>query len=541
MIISPVFICVSLNTCRNKPKEPTTVRCISNRQSKRPNKIGSSFTIGNNNNNGNGSTHNRWFHKSYPDKNPYFDSSLLLMAPLIVQYEGRNSTDGEEFVIVRSGTKLPMDYNCVLVDKESQQYLCRRCHKKRHLWEYITSSLSTFFLPEGFPESVGDSYLQYSIWRGIQNIISNITQVLSTQALLVASGLGATHSDTLAAASAWAWKDGVGQLGRLFTAVLGNQYDADPKRWRLVSDVLYDIGLSLEILSPAFSQYFLLMAALGNICKSIAFAIGISCRYSVLTTFVRRENLGEISAKNDAQNVVTGMLGTFLGVWMNKSLPASPKIRLRVFLFFTAIYSFFNYKSMQVAELTTINRQRGNILAHYFLMHRDVPSVSLSNSYERFVPLFPTVFQYPNVKLGVRVTELSNNPKQVAHFTRQFSREKYIVSLTDGEVKVALHRNHQSVDLLQLLLHIAYIRDQIQRRLGSQCIIRDVNSIAKGKCKATKRRLLKALDASFCERIVKQGLRYSKDHVNSFYQLLKERGYSTFTILLAPQKCFLEW
>jgi hypothetical protein len=68
-----------------------------------------------------------------------------------------------------------------------------------------------------------------------------------------------------------------------------------------------------------------------------------------------------------------------------------------------------------------------------------------------------------------------------------------------------------------------------------------VNSIAKGKCKATKRRLLKTLDASFCERIVKQGLRYSKDHVNSFYQLLKERGYSTFTILLAPQKCFLEW
>ncbi|GJQ15423.1 hypothetical protein GpartN1_g7214.t1 [Galdieria partita] len=496
------------------------------------------FTTGNDNGNGK-VPKKRWFDQSYPDGDSRFDGSLFLVTPLMVQYKG---SYGEEFSIVYSSdlSKLPRGYECI-PDVGRQQYLCHRSLESHNLWEQISSSLLTFFLPEGFPESVGDSYLQYSIWRGIQNIISNISQVLSTQALLLAAGVGRTHSETLAAATAWAWKDGVGQVGRLFTAVLGNQYDADPKRWRLVSDLLYDIGLSLEILSPAFSKYFLLLAALGNISKSIAFAIGISCRYSVLKTFVRRENLGEISAKNDAQNVVTGMLGTFLGVWMSKSLPAAPKVRLGIFLFFTAIYSFFNYKSMQVAELTTINRQRGNILAHSYLMYQNVPNVSISNSYERFVPLFPTVFQYPNVKLGVGLRELSNNIGKVASYTLQFSKEKYILSLNNGEIRVALHRNHQSVDLLQLLLHIAFIRDQIQRHLGPQCTIRDVHSISKGECKATRRRLLQSLDVTFCERIVTQGLKYAKLHVDSFHSLLKENGFSTTTILLAPQKCFLVW
>ncbi|EME26673.1 Protein root UVB sensitive 1, chloroplastic [Galdieria sulphuraria] len=509
-------------------------------QRKEHNHLGSwfSFTTGNNNGNGKVPT-KRWFDPFYPDEDPQFDGSLFLVTPLVLQYRG---SYGEEFAIVdnRDLSKLPVDYEC-FPDIESQEYLCHRSLNRQNLWEQITSSLSTFFLPEGFPESVGDSYLQYSIWRGIQNIISNISQVLSTQALLLAAGVGRTHSETLAAATAWAWKDGIGQVGRLFTAVLGNQYDADPKRWRLVSDLLYDIGLSLEILSPAFSKYFLFMAALGNISKSIAFAIGISCRYSVLKTFVRRENLGEISAKNDAQNVVTGMLGTLIGVWMSKCLPAAPKVRLGVFLFFTAIYSFFNYKSMQVAELTTINRQRGNILAHSYLMFQNVPSVSMSNSYERFVPLFPTVFQYPHVRLGVGLTELSISIEKIANYTRQFSKEKYILSLSDGEIRVALHRNHESVDLLQLLLHIAFIRDEIQRRLGPQCTIRDVSSIAKGKCKATRRKLLQTLDAAYCERIVTQGLQYAKVHVDSFHKLLKENGFSTTTILLAPKKCVLMW
>eukprot|EP00871_Galdieria_phlegrea_P001998 jgi/Galph1/279/GphlegSOOS_G5035.1 len=435
--------------------------------------------------------------------------------------------------------KLSKDYVCQTSDNTGM-LLCY--HSLNHdLWKYIRESLSMFFLPEGFPESVGESYLKYSFWRGIQNVISNITQVLSTQALLLAVGVGKSHSETLAAATVWAWKDGVGQLGRLFAAVFGNQYDADPKRWRLISDILYDIGLSLEIMSPAFPSYFLFIASLGNISKSVAFAIGISCRYSVLKTFVRRENLGEISAKNDAQNVVTGMLGTVVGVWVAKCLPTVPKIRLSMFLFFTAIYSFFNYKAMQVAELSTLNQQRGSILAHAYLLYNQVPNITSSNAYERFIPLVPQRFVHPKVRIGVCLNELSSSANEIIHCRRQFKKEKYMLSFHKGEIRVALHTQHQSSDLLQLLLHLAWIRDRVQRHLGKECVIHDINYSPKGHCKPTKKRLRMLLDEHFCNHVVFEGLQFAKKNKRHFQSLLQKKGFSTETILLAPEKCSLVW
>lgn len=39
----------------------------------------------------------------------------------------------------------------------------------------------TLMLPEGFPESVTSDYLEYSLWRGVQGVASQISGVLATQ------------------------------------------------------------------------------------------------------------------------------------------------------------------------------------------------------------------------------------------------------------------------------------------------------------------------------------------------------------------------
>lgn len=41
--------------------------------------------------------------------------------------------------------------------------------------------LTQFLLPEGFPNSVTSDYLDYSLWRGVQGIASQISGVLATQ------------------------------------------------------------------------------------------------------------------------------------------------------------------------------------------------------------------------------------------------------------------------------------------------------------------------------------------------------------------------
>jgi len=49
----------------------------------------------------------------------------------------------------------------------------------------------------------------------------------------------------------------------------GRQFDADIKRFRFTSSLVYDASAGVEILTPLFPKQFLLLATLANIGKSI--------------------------------------------------------------------------------------------------------------------------------------------------------------------------------------------------------------------------------------------------------------------------------
>ena len=62
------------------------------------------------------------------------------------------------------------------------------------------------------------------------------TTVLATQSMLMAIGLGASSALPAAATLNWIIKDGFGQLGGvLFASFIGNRFDADPKRWKMIA------------------------------------------------------------------------------------------------------------------------------------------------------------------------------------------------------------------------------------------------------------------------------------------------------------------
>lgn len=59
------------------------------------------------------------------------------------------------------------------------------------------------------------------------------------QALLSAIGIGSGDGSLpLAATLNWVIKDGLGQFGGvLFASMVNNQFDADPKKWRMISSL----------------------------------------------------------------------------------------------------------------------------------------------------------------------------------------------------------------------------------------------------------------------------------------------------------------
>lgn len=396
--------------------------------------------------------------------------------------------------------------------------------------------IRTFFLPENFPESVGPSYAAYSIWRGLQNIISAMTAVLSTQALLSAVGIGPGASQSVAAATSWVLKDGFGSLGKLLTARMGGSFDSESKMYRLASDLLFDAGISLELITPMFPGSFLVLAAAGNFVKSVSMAMGMSCRASVLATFVLRENLGDISSKNDAQNTVANLTGLGLGIGAARLLPETTGVRLAVFWGLTSVYSLLNYMSMKSVTLRTLNRQRAGIVIESFLADEPIPSPAYANKHERIIPFVRKRFADPKLRLGAPLSALEDGLSAQLVSARR-AKDAFIMDIGPRSVDVVLHRDATSNDQLEAFLAYCHLRMSLRDSLdGGRCRSVRMLDERRTRCIPTVKRIWGSIDPARRYKLLGASRAYAKKNVSRLKKELDKAGYSTGTLLFSPSR-----
>lgn len=73
-------------------------------------------------------------------------------------------------------------------------------------------------LPNGYPESVSDDYLEYQIWDTMQAFCSTIIGAFKTRAVLKGVGVGDSTANAVSAAITWILRDGIGMFGRIIFA-----------------------------------------------------------------------------------------------------------------------------------------------------------------------------------------------------------------------------------------------------------------------------------------------------------------------------------
>jgi hypothetical protein len=126
-----------------------------------------------------------------------------------------------------------------------------------------TRVVSTTFLPIGYPQSVRSEYLEYQLWDSAQGLSSYLRSVLTTRSVLQAAGVGSADATPLAAALTWVFKDGLGMVGSLLLAYLySNSFEMHTKEFRLLADVLNNVGLTIDLISGNFPQLFLALTSL---------------------------------------------------------------------------------------------------------------------------------------------------------------------------------------------------------------------------------------------------------------------------------------
>lgn len=135
---------------------------------------------------------------------------------------------------------------------------------------FLTSIYQLFaasFIPSG---ELNKDYYTYSVWRMIQRFVSSMNTVFGTQALILALGFKKSKIG-LATATTWVLKDVLGKISRIYWAGSnGRKFDADAKKWKFRSSILFIIGNALELFTYIMPSMFFVAAALANALKQMA-------------------------------------------------------------------------------------------------------------------------------------------------------------------------------------------------------------------------------------------------------------------------------
>lgn len=226
----------------------------------------------------------------------------------------------------------------------------------------IQQFLKNCFLPGGF---ISADYYKYAYWRIAQRFVSATSSVFGTQALLLALGFKRNRIG-VAAATTWVLKDALGKVSRIYWASkYGRKFDSDAKKWRFRSSILFACGNGFEILTYLVPSMFLVTAAIANAMKQMAMLTSSATRNAIYKSFSRNgDNIGDITAKGEAQIAVIDLLGMFAGIVISRMIDTKRNRYPIVFFTLIILDLFCIFNEIRSVVFNALNFERAGIVLH---------------------------------------------------------------------------------------------------------------------------------------------------------------------------------
>lgn len=366
-----------------------------------------------------------------------------------------------------------------------------------------------YFLPDGYPDSVGPDYIGYTRWRLAAFFFGGGVGVFSTQGLLLAVGVGRQSAAPLAAALQWVIRDGMGRAGRMLFSQVGTGFDAETKQYRLAAAFVLNLSCALESVTPAVPHLFLPVACVANMAKGASTVAAASTRSAIYRSFMRRENLGDITAKQETVGVAGDLLGTAMGIVLSRLTAHSKRSAATAFIGLSFAHLFSVYREIRGIQLGTLNRQRAHLMIQMYLDNNGkVPSLSEGNRHERILnrPWLDSLHA-PNIDLGARLHECAPDAEALKYLLKMYKNEKYLFVYEQTRLKVVLRSDATSHDCLKAFLQADYFWKRYKES---------------GERETRNRALLE------------ESYRFTRDRFDSFAKDAASRGWRTTSVLLRP-------
>ncbi|XP_026385378.1 protein root UVB sensitive 3-like isoform X2 [Papaver somniferum] len=316
----------------------------------------------------------------------------------------------------------------------------------------VSTRIVGAFVPEGFPTSVTPDYVPFQIWDSLQGLSTYIRMMLSTQ---------------------WFLRDFTGMLGGiLFTFYQGSNLDNNAKMWRLVADLMNDLGMLTDLVSPLFPSAFVVIVCLGSISRSFTGVASGATRAALTQHFSLQNNAADISAKEGSQETLATMTGMILGMLLARVTMGHPVAIWFSFLSLTLFHMYANYRAVCCLSLTTLNCQRSSILLQSFMETGKVLSPEKVSSMEHILPSWTSLWRsktddllHKRIHLGVRVSSLSHKDMiDLSGSTGSYYKKvKYFLMPKSGVVNVYVHKQSTAADVLQSFIHALVLGNHVNK------------------------------------------------------------------------------
>ncbi|VDK39945.1 unnamed protein product, partial [Taenia asiatica] len=217
------------------------------------------------------------------------------------------------------------------------------------------------FLPEGYPSSVSNDYLEYQIWDTVQAIASSIISALAGQAVLIGIGVGSSSASILAASLTWIFKDGAGMVGRIVFA-----------GWQgMFADMLNDVAFFLELLSLHAVSFFPLIVCISSVLRALVGMVGCATRVAVTQHQALEGNMADVAAKDGSQETLSNLLALVVNLVLITMVTGNLMLIWLLFALLTPIHLYANWRAVRCLDFTTLNRARFSILVQDWLRKHD--------------------------------------------------------------------------------------------------------------------------------------------------------------------------
>ncbi|XP_057523813.1 protein root UVB sensitive 3 [Amaranthus tricolor] len=330
-------------------------------------------------------------------------------------------------------------------------------------FKLIRRQILSAFVPEGFPSSVTPDYVPFQIWDSLQGLSTYIRMMLSTQALLSAIGVGEKSATVIGATFQWFLRDLSGMLGGiLFAFYQGSNLDSNAKMWRLVADLMNDLGMLMDLISPLFPSAFVFILCLGSLSRSFTGVASGATRAALTQHFALQDNAADISAKEGSQETVATMAGMALGMLLAHVTRGHSLAIWFSFLSLTMFHMYANYKAVHCLSLNSLNGERSSVILQRFMETGQVLSAEKVSLEEHVLPLWLNPWSSGKFKclnsrilLGAKVSSF-NHTEMMDLFRcaeSYYKKAKYLLLEKKGMISIIIHKDSTPAEILQSYMH----------------------------------------------------------------------------------------